>query len=139
MKLYFLGTVLCIVLLQCRANPIITITADHEDSSLPPQTKIEKEGQVQEETQGVFNSEESKQVDESKPLVDETKSDELEKIENGEETKEEASKSEENALSDPKRKDRKIKVNFVQSHGKICFDFNNNFCVVDKGKAVGRR
>lgn len=98
-----MGTVLCIVLLQCGANPIVTITADHDDRSLEPQTEIQKEGRIQEETQGVFKGEESKQrLSEGN---DETKADELQKTEIAEEAK-----PEENALSDAKRKDRKIKV-----------------------------
>ncbi|KAJ8945259.1 hypothetical protein NQ318_016679 [Aromia moschata] len=62
MRLYFLGAVLCVVALsRCRASPITTITA-HQDghaSEEQTQAEIQKNGEMQEETQGVFKSDET--------------------------------------------------------------------------------
>lgn len=56
MRLCFLGGLLCILILQCRANPIVTITADHDSRSLE-EKEIETKGEIQEETTGVFKNE----------------------------------------------------------------------------------
>lgn len=54
MRLYFLSGLLCILLLQCRANPIITINADQDALE---QKQVEIKGEMQEETTGVFKNE----------------------------------------------------------------------------------
>ncbi|KAJ8913220.1 hypothetical protein NQ315_016163 [Exocentrus adspersus] len=76
MRLYLIGTLLCIVLLRCcRANPIITVTAehDHDSRSVEVTTDVGKEGQIQENTPGVFKTEESKQVPSKEHTPDEVK------------------------------------------------------------------
>lgn len=55
MRLHFLAGLLCILALQCRANPIVTITADHDSHSLE-EKELETKGEIQEETTGVFKS-----------------------------------------------------------------------------------
>lgn len=52
MRLYLLGGLLCIFLLQCHANPII-INADADSPTLEEKT-METKGETQEETTGVF-------------------------------------------------------------------------------------
>lgn len=58
MRLYLLGGLLCILVLQCRANPIVTITADHDSRSIE-EKEIQSKGEIQEETTGVFKSDAS--------------------------------------------------------------------------------
>lgn len=55
MRLYLLGGLLCICILQCQANPIQTITADDHGGTLNDKA-IQTEGEMQEETTGVFKN-----------------------------------------------------------------------------------
>lgn len=77
MKLCFLGGLLCVLLLQCTANPIVTITADHDSRSLEKsvdEKEVEAKGELQEETTGVFKSEASETTSQQSDQKDDSNS-----------------------------------------------------------------
>lgn len=55
MRIYLLGVGICLLALQCSANPIVTVEVDHHPRAIETkEAEVEKLGVVQEETQGVF-------------------------------------------------------------------------------------
>lgn len=108
MRLYLLGTVLFVLLIHCRANPIVTITADHDARSVAKEVEIEKEGIKQDETDGVF-----KKIDKTDGLLEAKPVSESEKAEH-------SHKDEKTALADKTdTKDVSDKVQETSSAEKI--------------------
>lgn len=103
MRLYLLSGLLCIWILHCQANPIVTITADDHGRTLDDKV-IQTEGEMQEETTGVFNNEVSETPMQSENKQPDMK-DESNSVDNSQQAVSSSTESNEVSMASSEKKD----------------------------------